>query len=187
MKNKKVAAYLGIALFALAAGCGTAGEKPAVPVSEAADAKDPADTGELADTGDQADTKGAVRTPDDRDEADSGPNTAQEEQKTESLTGTVRSIGEDSMVLSQSFEEEEGVLVAPAEGSPDEVQISVRVSAQTQYEVRTVKNGGVNGDADVEKRSGLFSDLEQDSSVDLVGYYEGEEFVAEKIVIYRFV
>ena len=91
------------------------------------------------------------------------------------------------MVLSQSFEEEEGVLVAPAEGSPDEVQISVRVSAQTQYEVRTVKNGGVNGDADVEKRSGLFSDLEQDSSVDLVGYYEGEEFVAEKIVIYRFV
>lgn len=90
-------------------------------------------------------------------------------------------------MLSQSFEEGEGILVSPTDGSPEQVQITARVLEQTQYEVRTVKNGGVNGDADVEKKSGSFLDLEQDSSVDLVGYYEGEEFVAEKIVIYRFV
>ena len=175
MKNKKIAAYLGITLFALAAGCQKADDKLSAPMTEAADTENPGDV------------KGVIHTPDDSIEADSEPNTAQKEQKTETLKGNVSSISGDSFVLSQSFEEGEGILVSPTDGSPEQVQITARVLEQTQYEVRTVKNGGVNGDADVEKKSGSFLDVEQDSSVDLVGYYEGEEFVAEKIVIYRFV
>lgn len=176
MKNKKVAAYFGIALFALAAGCGKAGGEPSVPAAESADTERPKDSSENQ-SGDDGRQKGT----------DSASDTAQRERETETLTGSVSSIGKGSMVISQSFEEEGGVLVAPADGSPDQVLVTVRISEETQYEVKTVKNGGVNGDADVEKTSGSFSDLEQDLTVDLMGYYDGEEFAAQKICIYRFV
>lgn len=49
-----------------------------------------------------------------------------------------------------------------------------------------MKNSGVNRDSDVEVRGGAFSDLETDASVNLLGYYEGEVFVAKQISIYRF-
>lgn len=198
MKNKKVAVCLGITLFALAAGCGKSGGEPSVP-AEAENTERFEDFKGAID-GDGMDSSESPERTSGTDfsehpsgdggmpeETDSLSDPVQGQQKTEELTGNVSSIGEDSIVISQSFEEEGGVLVAPADGSPDQVLITVRVSDQTQYEMKTVKNSGVNGDADVEKKSGSFSDLEQDSSVDLTGYYEGEEFVAEKIVIYRFV
>ena len=103
------------------------------------------------------------------------------------LIGSVKSIGKNSLVIRQAFEEDKNVLVEPGEGSSDEVLISVNVSESTQYEVKTVKNSGINGDADVERREGSFSDLKEAVSVDISGYYEGETFWAEKISIMVFV
>lgn len=180
MKNRKAAAYLGITLFVLASGCGQAEEKKPVPAAEANVSEEENETETVSDANWDGEDKPS-------EETDRTEDTVQGEQKQETLIGSVSSIGEDSLVISRSFEEEEGVLAAPAEGSPDEVLVSVQVLAHTQYEIKTVKNSGINGDSDVETKSGSFSDLEADASVDLSGYYEGEMFVAEKICIYRFV
>ena len=109
------------------------------------------------------------------------------ERELEQLYGNVKSIAQGSFVISQAFEEGENVMVAPGEGSEDETLVTVYVSESTQYEVKTVKNGGVNGDADVEKSGGSFADLHEDVSVELTGYYEGEEFYAEHICVMKFV
>lgn len=84
-------------------------------------------------------------------------------------------------------EEGEEIAVAPMEGGPDETLITVKVLEQTEYEIKTVKNGGVNGDSDVQTAQGSFSDLEDEILVDVLGHYEQEEFVAVKIILYRFV
>ncbi len=109
------------------------------------------------------------------------------------LCGSIRSIGENSIVISQSFEETDNedpdasIMVEPIEGSPEEILIQVDFSEDTVFEVKTVKNGGVNGDSDVERTEGSIADLKEQSSVELTGNYEGADFRAKKVVIYRFV
>ena len=110
------------------------------------------------------------------------------------LTGSVRTVGTDSLVISQSFEmgttEGDGVtgdiMVAPAEGSPDEVLITVHVTHQTTYEIKTVRNGGVNGDSDVDVSAGSFSDIQTGLSLSFEGHYENGDFHADSVSIYRF-
>lgn len=113
-----------------------------------------------------------------------GENTAGEE---ESLLGNVKSIGSGSIIVSKAFEEGDDVLVAPADGSEDEVLVSVSLSERTRYEVKTVKNGGVHGEADVETRTGDASDLKENAAVEISGYYDGELFCAEQVTISVFV
>lgn len=108
------------------------------------------------------------------------------------LNGSVKTIGQDSFVVSQHFElptQEEGssIVVAPAEGSADEVLVTVHVTESTTFEIHTVKNGGVNGDADVEKQKGTFSDIQSDSFLNMDGHYEGADFQADSVIIYHFV
>lgn len=106
------------------------------------------------------------------------------------LEGNVKSIGEDSMVISKIFtytENGSDIAVASAEGGPDEVLITVYFSEDTEYIVRTVKNGGVNGDSDVEDRTGALSDIQERNSVLMNGSYEGEDFHAVRVVIYNFI
>ena len=115
-------------------------------------------------------------------------------QETKILEGDIRSIGESGIVISQIFtedsEEDEDVMIAyiPAEGSSDEVLITVNFTDSTKYEIKTVVNGGVNGDADVTVTEASFSDLKESSSVVLTGHYISEkEFQAELVSIYDFV
>lgn len=106
------------------------------------------------------------------------------------LEGNVKSIGEDSMVISKIFtytEDGNDIAVASAEGGPDEVLITVYFSEDTEYIVRTVKNAGVNGDSDVEDRTGALSDIQEGNSVLMNGSYEGEDFHAVRVVIYNFI
>lgn len=111
----------------------------------------------------------------------------------ETLEGNIRSIGESSIVISQAFTEdldEEGgtsLMWSPAEGSSEEVLVTVNFTDSTKYEIRTVANGGVNGDDDVTVTEGAFSDLEEDISVTLTGHYTSEnEFQADLVSIYHF-
>lgn len=111
------------------------------------------------------------------------------------LMGSVKTIGTDSLVISQAFDmgtvEQDGVsgdvIVAPAEGSADEVLITVHVTVQTVYEIHTVRNGGINGDSDVDISAASFSDIRTDLSLTMEGHYENGDFHADRVTIYHFI
>lgn len=110
------------------------------------------------------------------------------------LSGDVRSIGEDSIVVSKIHnyvEENQGMVsemeVSYAVGSPDAELIIVYFSENTQFIVRNVKNGGVNGDSDVEEKAGSASDIQEGRTVNMTGSYEGEDFHADQVIIYNFI
>lgn len=110
-------------------------------------------------------------------------------QETAKLLGDVVSVGDNSAVISQAFEEEdEGATVmwAPAEGSEDEVLVNVIFTADTQYEYKTVKNSGINPE-DIEVRAGSFSDIKEELSLDMTGSYQGNDFYAVKVSISEFI
>ena len=65
--------------------------------------------------------------------------------------------------------------------------ITVYFSENTRFIVRTVKNGGVNGDADAEDEDGSISSIQENNNVKMTGSYEGADFHAESVVIYHFV
>lgn len=124
---------------------------------------------------------------------DSAPQNNFAPQSDTELDGSVKSIGEDSLVVSQSFtmpsenSEEGQLMVSPAEGSEDEVLVTVHVSENTRYRIHTVKNGGVNGDADVEKIDAGFGDIREKSSITAHGCYQNNDFWADEIIIRRYV
>lgn len=126
----------------------------------------------------EADSEAMAQIPDESDQAQA------------ELEGDVRSIGEDSMVVSKIFtytEDGEDIAVSYAEESPDAILITIYFSENAEFIVRTVKNGGVNGDADVENRAGTFSDIQEGKTVRMTGGYEGEDFRAEQVIIYQFI
>lgn len=110
------------------------------------------------------------------------------------LEGSVKSVGENSIVISkihQYVDENSGNGAAKIAvnyvGGGDSELITVYFSENTRFVVRTVKNGGVNGDSDVEDRDGTVSDVQEGNTINMTGGYEGEDFRAEQIIIYRFV
>lgn len=123
-------------------------------------------------------------------EAGDGAMPAQTEDETE-LNGDIISIGENSMVVSKIFtyavDGNEEAEVAVSVMSEDAVLITVYFSENTEFIVRTVKNGGVNGEADAENSAGTSADLQERKTVLMTGGYEGEDFHAEQVVIYNFV
>lgn len=126
-------------------------------------------------------------------QGDSAPQNAYAPQSDSELDGTVKTLGTDSFVVSQHFtmpsenSEDAELMVAPAEGSEDEVLITVHTTGDTTYTIRTVKNGGVNGDSDREDAKGSFTDIQEKASVNAKGHYENGEFWADSIIIYHFV
>ena len=112
----------------------------------------------------------------------------------ENLEGNVKSIGNEGVILSKTFtyEMDDGqglVAVSGVDENGEEVLITVNFSENTKYELRTVKNSGVNGDSDVTKQEASFSDIKEGGSLSLTGHYtvEGKEFAADYVVIYNFV
>lgn len=159
MKAKRIAVFFCAAVLLTTAGC-TSTE---------------ADTVAFGDAGQDAFVN-----------ADSNqPSQAQESLKEDTeWEGVVESIGDNSIVASKIAVEDDKVAVYAYDS--DE-KVTVYFSAETTYEIQTIKNGGVNGDADVEKQQGAFSDIKEQSSVTLTGSYQGDNFYAEHVVIYQFV
>lgn len=112
-------------------------------------------------------------------------NQAQEDRKEAAeWEGVVESIGENSIVAAKIAVESSEIAVYAADS--DE-KVTVYFSAETTYEVKTVKNGGVNGSADTDLQQGSFSDIKEQSTINLTGSYQGDDFYATHVVIYRFV
>lgn len=112
--------------------------------------------------------------------------------ETEQLDGNVRGISDNGIVIIKvkTEELEEGVSLAiqPASGNETaEDYVDVNFTDDTTFELHVVKNGGVNPDEDVTVKEASISDIVGDMSVTLEGYYDGEVFVAGKVVLYEFV
>lgn len=175
MKNKRIAAFLCIAFVLTATSCSS---------SEANSNQTAGGTADIIDFNNEID-KEDNSIPSQTDNAQSQPDNEQPQSDTE-LEGSIESIDDNSVVINQIVTGEEDN-VAIAYGGSDKILITVYFSEETEFEVRTVKNSGVNGDADVEKRQGAFSDLKKDATIHMTGSYEGEDFHAKQVIIYNFV
>ncbi len=97
------------------------------------------------------------------------------------LDGSIESIGDNSVTISKTLHPSENLAVSSNE------LVTVYFSEETEFEVWTVKNGGVNGDADTEKQQGAFYDLNLGASIRMTGSYDGSDFNANYVIIYNFV
>lgn len=183
MKNKRIAAFLCIAFVLTATSCGS---------SEANSNQTAGGTVDTIDFNNEIDKKdNSIPSQTENAQAENAqpdstqPDNEQPQFDTE-LEGSIESIGDNSVVINQIVTGEEDN-VAIAYGGSDKILITVYFSEETEFEVRTVKNSGVNGDADIEKRQGAFSDLKKDAIIHMTGSYEGEDFHAKQVIIYNFV
>ena len=201
MKAGKLAVLLGaFGLMCTLTGCTKAGEKAEGQEDEVIRIEASADENAAQNESGQQSDDGRQEQKDDQKEdmkEETDPETMEQtsdesgqSQDGNELEGNVRSVGEDSMVVSKVYtytEDGNDVAVAYAEEGADDELITVYFSEDTEYIVRTVKNGGVNGESDVEDRSGTLSDIREGNSVLMNGSYEGEDFHAEQVIIYNFV
>lgn len=175
MKNKRIAAFLCIAFVLTATSCSSSEANSNQTAGGAVDTID------FNNEIDKEDNNIPLQT----DNAQSQPDNEQPQSDTE-LEGSIESIDDNSVVINQIVTGEEDN-VAIAYGGSDKILITVYFSEETEFEVRIVKNSGVNGDADIEKRQGAFSDLKKDAIIHMTGSYEGEDFHAKQVIIYNFV
>ena len=96
------------------------------------------------------------------------------------IGGKVVSVSSDSFVISRTLLDDQGNIVAmPEEGNPEEQQVTVRCADSTLYETWTIQGGG----AGIDKMEAAFSEIKAGDGVEAQGYFDGEEFVAEKVII----
>lgn len=98
----------------------------------------------------------------------------------ENIGGKVKSIAQDSFVISRVIVDENGmILVMPGEGGPDEVLTTIHCTDASVFEYWTIQGGG----AGIEKKEAAFSDITEGSNLEAEGYFDGEEFIADKVII----
>lgn len=151
------------------------------------------DENAVPESGRAADDKEGEKTETDQPVQAGVDTTLKEVESDTELEGSVKSVGESSMVVSRIHtyvDEENGGEAAEMAveymAGGDEL-ITVYFSENTSFVVRTVKNGGVNGDDDKEDQEGALSDIQENNTVLMTGGYEGEDFHAEQVIIYRFI
>ena len=127
------------------------------------------------DTSESLNTDNAADSNDDNIKAENNANYTME-----NIGGKVTSIAQDSFVISRVIVDENGmILVMPGEGGPDEVLTTIQCTDSTVYEHWMIQGGG----AGIEKKEADFSDIKEGSGLEAEGYFEGEEFIADKVII----
>lgn len=201
MKDRKRIAVLGVALGMgmIMAGCAKKAETPQTEEREisleemgqpeAEDAEQPeqdVDEAEDAeqpeqDAGQTEDKESADQDAAETNESNSGQ-TVNVSQDAEHLSGKVQSPREDGMILAQTtLMDEEGMVTLL--DVKDAKKIPVKFTTDTRVEHWVIQGGG----ADIDMKEAAFSDLEEGQSVELEGYFEGEDFVAAKVIIEEYV
>lgn len=171
MRNKRVAACLCAGLLLLVIiGCGKSSEHLNVPKVDVVKVDNVTDTSAEENSNHQ------------NSDEESSSHSNNEDLVSE-LDGDIESIGDNSIVINEVFHPSENVSVS-YENVEEKVLITVYFSEETKFEVWTIKNGGVNGDADTEKRQGTFSDLKQDTYISMTGSYSGNDFYAKQVIIH---
>ena len=100
-------------------------------------------------------------------------------QDAEIIGGKVRSVSSDSIVISRTLIDEEGMVTMPESGSADEQLVTIRCTDSTDFELWTIQGGG----AGIDIKEASFSDIGEGSGIEAEGRFEGEEFIANKIII----
>ena len=183
MTGKKyvLLAGIGIAMTLAATGCADTREtekssvnpvealppdtETEAPDAEKAEPSDPVSQ----DNGDSAETDGT-----DTDGADTVRKAA-----AEIIGGKVRSIEQNSFVISRTLIDEEGYVKMPEAGSADEQLVTVLCTSDTAFELWEISGGG----AGIETSEAAFTDLAVGSGLEAEGYFDGEEFVANRVII----
>lgn len=177
MRKKWITAGLCALIMAAGVGCG-AKEQDTQAVTVERESVEDESGGQQKDSAPQEDGE---------------QNSGFKQENTEQLDGNVRGIGDNGIVIIKTRTEEteeDGVslAIAPAPGNETaEDYVDVNFADHVKFECRVVKNGGLNPEEDVTIKEASFSDIKDDMSVTLEGYYDGDVFIAEKVVLYEFV
>ncbi len=197
MRNKKMATYICIGLLLITTGCGDSNSDMYVSKADTINFNDEDieknisnnQTGEESANNRQSNEENNNL----QDDNNNQPNSSKNENETNYqsanedsiLDGNIVSIENNSVIINKTFNLSSTTAVAY--GGDDAVFVTVYFSEDTNYEVWTVKNSGVNGDSDIDKREGSFSDLKEQLSVNMTGFYEGDDFYAKQVIIYNFI
>ena len=104
-------------------------------------------------------------------------------QNTLIIGGKVRSVAQDSFIISRTLWEDSddgGSYVSiPEEGSPEEELVTIHCTDATTYERWTIQGGG----AGITTDEATFSDIQRGGGLEAEGYFDGEEFIAERVII----
>ncbi len=142
-------------------------------------AENHADTDEMAgqNAQNQSDSDNAA----DNQSGQSAPQKYNPSEGTEHLGGKIQSVAEDGMIVAQTTvmgEGEDADLVTLVD-EKDAKKIPVQFTADTRVEHWIIQGGG----AGIDMRDATISDLKSGLGVELEGYYEGENFIATRILI----
>ena len=94
------------------------------------------------------------------------------------IGGKVRSVTQDGFILSRVLIEDSFVVI-PEAGSPEEELVTVCYTDLTTFECWIIQGGG----AGIETKEAVSSDIQEGGGLEVTGYFDGEEFVAEKVII----
>ncbi|MCM1047639.1 MAG: hypothetical protein NC433_04355 [Clostridiales bacterium] len=95
------------------------------------------------------------------------------------IGGKVRSIGQESFVISRTLIDSEGYVTMPEAGSPNEQLVTIKCMDSTVFEHWTIQGGGEG----IVTREASFSEITEGGGLEAEGYFEGEEFIANKVII----
>ncbi len=193
MKKRKWMATAGVmlGLGMMVAGCGKTQETAStLEVQEISMEDEPA--AQDTDNEETAEKEPTAQDTDNEETAEEGPtaqdtdSTAKEEQKgqnidfaegEEHLGGKVQNPSADGMTLAKTTVMEGNSVILLEE--KDAEKIPVRFTADTKIERWTIQGGGAN----IDMKEAAVSDLKAGMGVELVGRFEGETFVASKVII----
>ena len=195
---RKCTAIASIMILILASATGCAGGKGAeaqtsVPPLEDASIEDNAEDRQNQSAGPEQntpETSGADQSAEAAENGSSSPDTENPAENGESalpdiiiIGGKVRSVSQDSFVISRVLTDDTdgpgSIVIIPEKGSPDEELVTIRCTDSTAFERWVISGGG----AGIEKTEAAFSDIQEDGGLEAEGYFEGEELMAEKVII----
>lgn len=202
MRNSKKVAYLCMSVLLMTTGCSSSDRDSDVSTVDTINFSDAIDIDAEDNRSNNQNIKGNVDNQQDSDEKSANEESANEANGNEEsanmqsdnsqsqsdieLDGNIESIADNSVVINKIFHPSANIAVSYTDDSK-KVLVTVYFSEETEFEVWTVKNSGVNGDADTEKQQGTFSDLKQDVHINMTGSYEGNDFHAKHVIIYNYV
>lgn len=180
MNHKYGLALWLLLLTAITAGCGTkeTKEPERTPAVIAESVQDTEETDRGADPADEMQSK---EDEDSKDTKEEGHIIVPEEGE-EHLGGRVRNLGDNSVTVSKIFIEENensDIVYLPGEGSQEEQLVTVNFADDTEFQYWVIKGSGGN----IDMRKSSFSEIKEGSHLEMYGNYDGDIFIASKVII----
>ena len=182
MKRKyAISASIIFLMLALSTGCSTTSESENKDAMLPAAEKVDENTEIPNDTTSQSPLSNTETDNDSSVTESSSENDNNVNQESMFIGGKVRSIAQDSFVLSRTLydDEDKSLVIIPEEGSPEEELVTVLCTNSTTFEHWTIQGGG----AGITKKEAAFSDIKEKDGLEAFGYFDQDVFIAEKVII----